>query len=1354
MTVSIDRKDLESYPFSEFHSTLSGDELFLRDHVIRGEKILPATAYLETARAALENTVSMSEDHFIRLNDCVFLRPLLVNEEKVITIRVFPSGDEEWGIEVSSTDGIHFQCKASYQAVVQLSANEIYIDLNGLQERIKKNNFPVSKFYQKFFDKGIELGPSHQGIKRILTGEHQGEQQVLVWVNLPGSAKRDMGMDPGMLDGFITSASILPDNLTSAVQLPFTIRKIDIFNALTDEMFGHIYTSKEGIEFTIADLSGAVYVRISGFIGRQIDDQDDHLVSYSPCWQHSALPDLRGQHVVRIQGGNDYLKLVIDVLQQAKNLLAAKKSNCWLLVELSDNSSGERGILAGLRTISEEHPSINILLQQAGQKIELVNTAVNLNRKLDNIWRNQGCYLIAGGAGGIGRLLAEDIVAATDSCQLILLGRKALNQELKLFFKQLSHNGARVDYHSCDIANAEQLIKIVDRYKNIQGVFHCAGVLEDNYIANKNTDEIQRVLAPKVSGLQALDQATASMDLDFFVTMSSIAGVIGNPGQFDYAAANGYMDDYISQRQHRVSEGRCFGRSVSINWPLWLSDGMQIDQSIQENLRQVIGLSPMPSELGMKVLKQTLLSEYTQLLVLYGQKKTIHNYFSSSIQKLQSTPDVIEQKQMTYQDNQPLLKQLIQIVQQQVAGYLKQKSRDLDLQADWANFGFDSILLAELINRFNAYFKLSLMPTVFFEATNIKLFAEYLLQHHHNTIQKLLDVSKTSVEENTVPITRQSEQKGDEALSDFAARFQQAYFSATHYRIKDIAVIGISCRIAGARNLDEFWQLLNEGCDMIREIPEHRWDWRDYLEASKWGSFIDGVDEFDPLIFGISPAEALYINPEQRLIMQYVWECLENAGCGGDATKGSNTGIYIGCGASAYTAILDALPVEAYTATGEVTSVGPNRMSYLMDWHGPSNPVETACSSALVAVHRAIEAIRLGHCEQAIAGGVNLLLTPHAYISFSKAGMLSKDGCCKTFSAQANGYVRGEGVGMIMLKPLQQALQDGNHIYAVIKGSAENHGGRTNSLTAPNPKSQAAVINKALDDSGIDFSQVGYVECHGTGTPLGDPVEINGLKMVAAQNKIQAASDHACMLGSIKSNIGHLEFAAGIVGLIKVVLQMRHRRIVKSLHCEDINPYIDLAGTRLQIAQQACEWQKEPGKLRIGGVSSFGFGGVNAHVVLQEFIATTVLPEQQAEAKPQCCIFSASDKDRLLACLQPFPKFLARLTDDPETLLRIARTLQIGRTELDERVVFIVASVAELIALIERFIAGDEQTDDTAIMVGNVMDKSREQSVDEAQIHEWVTTGNITPLAAAWVQGYSVPWRLAQDNVAMVNESG
>ena len=375
--------------------------------------------------------------------------------------------------------------------------------------------------------------------------------------------------------------------------------------------------------------------------------------------------------------------------------------------------------------------------------------------------------------------------------------------------------------------------------------------------------------------------------------------------------------------------------------------------------------------------------------------------------------------------------------------------------------------------------------------------------------------------------------------------------------------------------MEEYWKNLIESKDSITEIPLERWDWKSiYGEGPgetkvKWGGFIEGVDQFDAEFFNISPREARLMDPQQRLFLQCVWHAIEDAGHNPKNLRGSLTGLFVGVESHDYADLMmeHKIPPEAYTPTGIAPSVLANRISFLLDLHGPSEPVSTACSSSLIAIHRAVRAMRQGDCKQAIAGGVNLMLIPKLYIGFSKAGMLSEEGRCKAFSDEAKGYVRGEGVGAIFLKPLSQAQKDGDTIYALIQGSAENHGGHANSLTAPNPNAQAELLKAAYRDAEIPSRTVTYIEAHGTGTPLGDPVEINGLKKAFGDDHNQSKQT-PCYIGSVKSNIGHLETAAGIAGVIKTILAMRHRMIPQTLHCETLNPYIELQGTSFAITQK------------------------------------------------------------------------------------------------------------------------------------------------------------------------------------------
>ncbi|MET0335415.1 MAG: type I polyketide synthase, partial [Rhizobacter sp.] len=556
-----------------------------------------------------------------------------------------------------------------------------------------------------------------------------------------------------------------------------------------------------------------------------------------------------------------------------------------------------------------------------------------------------------------------------------------------------------------------------------------------------------------------------------------------------------------------------------------------------------------------------------------------------------------------------------------------------------------------------------------------------------------------------------------------------------------------------ARDIDAFWKNLRDGRDCIDEIPDSRWDWSrlygdprtegDKTNARRAG-LIDGLAEFDPLFFGISPREALGMDPQQRLLMSHVWSAIEDAGYAASSLSGSDTALFVGTASSGYDSLaLAAGGIEGSSATGAAPSIGPNRMSYLLDLHGPSEPIETACSSALVAIHKAVQQLRSGQSRLAIAGGINTLVVPAIQVAFSKAGMLCEDGRCKTFSKDANGYVRGEGVGMLVLKRLSDAEADGDRIHGLIRGTAQNHGGRANSLTAPNPRAQAALIKAAFQQAGVAPATVGYIEAHGTGTPLGDPIEIQGLKSAFKELDPELPEGY-CGVGSVKTNIGHLELAAGVAGVIKVLLQMRHKTLVKSLHSEELNPYIDLKGSPFYVVQEAQQWQPlkdEHGQdlPRRAGVSSFGFGGVNAHVVLEEYVPQPAQPHVQPEG-PVVVVLSARNDERLREQVRQLRSALEHQAE--EALHDIAYTLQVGREAMEVRLAVVVASLDQLRHKLDAYLVGKSADE---LYRGEVKRNKEALTVfsgEELQetVGKWIQHGKLDKLAEAWSKGLVLEW--------------
>jgi len=526
--------------------------------------------------------------------------------------------------------------------------------------------------------------------------------------------------------------------------------------------------------------------------------------------------------------------------------------------------------------------------------------------------------------------------------------------------------------------------------------------------------------------------------------------------------------------------------------------------------------------------------------------------------------------------------------------------------------------------------------------------------------------------------------------------------------MEPIAIIGVGCRFPGARNPEAFWQLLCNGVDAITEVPADRWDVDALYDptpgsrgkmSTRWGGFLEQVDQFDSQFFGIAPREAVYMDPQQRLLLEVAWEALEDAGQVVEQLVRTSTGVFIGISSSDYNQLLPRgySAINAYMGTGNAFSIAANRLSYLFDLRGPSMAIDTACSSSLVAVHLACSSLRSGESNLALAGGVNLLLSPELTIIFSQAQMMAPDGRCKTFDAKANGYVRGEGCGIVVLKRLEDALRDNDNILALIRGSAINQDGRSNGLTAPNGPSQEAVIRLALANAGVAPAQIAYVEAHGTGTSLGDPIEAEALGAVLSTGRPPGSR---CAVGSVKTNIGHLEAASGIASIIKVALSLQHRQIPPNLHFQKPNPYIPFDRLPLQVQQTLSSWP-EAASPALAGVSSFGFGGANAHVILEEApqrVRAGENEESLSSTSPPSCPsahllpLSARSPEALRSLSQSYQKFLTTgASGTAVSLQEICSTASVRRSHHDHRLALVCHSREELIERLEAFLQGESR---------------------------------------------------------------
>ena len=520
-----------------------------------------------------------------------------------------------------------------------------------------------------------------------------------------------------------------------------------------------------------------------------------------------------------------------------------------------------------------------------------------------------------------------------------------------------------------------------------------------------------------------------------------------------------------------------------------------------------------------------------------------------------------------------------------------------------------------------------------------------------------------------------------------------------------LAIIGIGCHFpGGATSPQAFWELLCSGIDATREVPADRWDVRKFYDPdlrksgkmnTARGGYLEHIDQFDAHFFGISPREAMWLDPQQRLLLQVTWEALEDAGQVAEQLAGSNTGVFIGGFTLDYQlmqnfGVFSRYELQTHSATGMMMTMLANRISYVFGFHGPSMAVDTACSGSLVAVHLACQSLWNGECSLALAGGANVMIAPTMTIAESKGGFLSPDGRCKAFDAAANGYARGEGAGVVLIKPLSHAQADGDPIYAVIRGTAVTQDGHTNGITVPNGGAQEAVMRMAYQRAGILPRQIQYVEAHGTGTPVGDPIEAHAIGTVLSAGR---PPTEQCIIGSVKTNIGHLEAAAGVAGLVKTALALKHRQIPPHLHFHHPNPAIPFEELQLRVPTTLEAWPATDGPA-LAGVNSFGFGGTNAHVVLQEAPLVPAVQTLKSEPeRPYLLPLSARSAEALQAAARCYRDFL---TDDISPLHDVAYSASVRRSHHDHRLALVAHSKAEAIAHLDAFLAQEPRSGVTA----------------------------------------------------------
>ena len=804
-----------------------------------------------------------------------------------------------------------------------------------------------------------------------------------------------------------------------------------------------------------------------------------------------------------------------------------------------------------------------------------------------------GSYLITGGLGMLGRHVAQWL-AERGAKQVVLVSRRSPDELAREFLDSLTQSGCEVVVHSADMSRRDEVAAMLGRFgtewRPLAGIVHAAGVLDDGLMESQTWERFEKVLAPKILAARWLHELTIDVELDLFVLYSSAASVLGSPGQSNYAMGNAFLDGLAWHRRQQDLP------ALSINWGPWAL-GMADDEKLIKRMA-LQGITPLAVNDAHEVMEKLIVSGAVQATVMDVEWRRLRMSAGGETpailenlvgaRRRGKAPDsalVNKLKQLPENARRPLLVKTFQETLQNVLSM----SEPLDTTRPLIEMGLDSLMAVEFGTELQQMLgdQFPVGPAMLFDHPTVDAIADHVLE-------LISQDSATASPEST-------------------AKEETVTQAKTERVREDIAIVGMSCRFPGAHDLDEFWSNLLEGVDSVREIPDDRWDIDRFYSKdrepgkmyTREGGFLDDIADFDAAFFNISEQEACWIDPQHRMLLENSYRAMEHAGIPLSPLPDRNVGVFMGIMGQDY-AFLPTLDdqdvIDGFQGAGLSHSAGVGRISFLFGFEGPSISVDTASSSSLVAVLQAVRSLQDGNCNLALAGGVNAILAPVNSLLMSKAGLLSPDGRCRSFSSEANGFGRGEGCGVVVLKRLSDAQRDGDRVMAVIRGGAVVHNGFSGGITAPSGKAQGRVIEQALKDAGIAPSQVQYLEAHGTGTEFGDPMELGAAASVYGKGRKR---EQPLLVGSAKANISHLEAAGGISGLIKTVLSLEHQIIPPQIHCENPSNHIPWQRLPVKIVQEKTEWPQS--SEHWAAVTALGLVGTNAHVILSS--APRSMPE-------------------------------------------------------------------------------------------------------------------------------------------------
>jgi acyl transferase domain-containing protein/acyl carrier protein/surfactin synthase thioesterase subunit len=1297
---------------------------WLADHAVGGSILFPGTAFVELAIRAGDQAGCA------RVRELTLHAPLVLPDKGGVRVQVSvgtpdgqgarslniysradePLGTAPWALHATGVlePGV---ATGSFALSDWPPANAEHVDLTGLYDELAQG--------------GLVYGPVFQGLREAW----RNGDEVLAEVSLPEHARtgaQEFGLHPAVFDAALHAIG-LSGVAGEGMTLPYAWSEVDLFASGASAARVRIKpASASAVSLELADVTGQPVARVGSLTLREISGEQLAAARIAPDviadalfrvdWPEIALPQGAESSIVDYESTNDLATapdVVVLRVPTGTDAAAARSAAHGILAAVQDWLGDERCTasrlvllthgavavsgedvpdLAGaavrglIRSAQTENPGRLVLVDALDERaaldllpgivaadepeVAIRDGVVRVPRlvraaKPDTTaeWTRDGQVLISGGTGALGRLVARHLAEKHGVQKLLLVSRSGPKAAGDLV-AELAALGAEAEVVACDLADRAAAERLLAGRK-LAAVVHTAGVLDDGVFSALTPERIDAVLRPKADAAWNLHELTG--DLSAFVLFSSAAGVLGAPGQGNYAAANAFLDALAAHRRARglPAQSQAWGQWAQAGGmtggdqpagrtglpALSIADGLELFDAATAADHPAL----VPIKLDLAALRETEVPGLLRGLVPAARRAAADREAGadSLLGKLIRLPAAER------------LGSLRELVLVHVAEVLGHTSIDLiDADRAFKDLGFDSLVAVELRNRLATATGMRLPPTLIFDYPT----AADLAGHLHDSLLGELD----------------GELDGQEVPETAASTGEP------------IAIVGMACRYPGGVGTpEELWRLVADGADGISAFPEDRaWDmdyWHGMLAAAghePQGGFVRDATDFDAAFFGISPNEAVMMDPQQRMLMEAVWEAIEHAGIDPLSLKGTPAGVFAGVMQSDY----DPGPLGAleqngiYRGSGGLTSVVSGRVAYTFGLEGPAVSIDTACSSSLVALHMAIQALRQGDCSLALAGGVSALVSPEPFAHFDSG--TSSDGRSKAFSAEADGVGWGEGVGVLVVERLSDARRLGHDVLAVVRSTAVNADGASNGLTAPNGPSQERVIRRALALAGLEPSEVDVVEGHGTGTTLGDPIEVNALLATYGQDR---PGDRPLWLGSVKSNIGHTQAAAGVAGIIKMVQAMRHGELPMTRYGGSPTGHVDWSAGAVRLLAETIPWPRN-GHPRRAGISSFGYSGTNAHVIIEdgaEYVEVTPeeppAPEKRAGVLPPW-LLSARTREALPT---QAARLLAHVTENPGfDPLDIGYSLATRRPPLPYRAAVAGADRDQLVAGLSALVQG------------------------------------------------------------------